>query len=410
MLRQHEAFLGIGLSSRLLCAHIGAGRPARQAAECARIHESKPTRIGRKLFGRPDDQAKAEARIGSALRQSAEKNQFEIFSTPYSRFSPETHPWIIEADVVHLHWIAGFVDYSRFFSSLSKAWVWTLHDQAPYQGGFHYEADRETARGLKCLDDEFRSIKKQAMTRPAFKPAVVGNSVWNTERAMASDFFPPGTRFETIYYPLDTAAYTPTDKRAAKLSLGIMPDQFTVGFASTSIDNPRKGFRDLLRAFSILDAAPASRPLGLLSFGRPAEIMTLQETTVPWRQFGYVEDDAIKSTLYSAMDCFVIPSHAEAFGQTAIEAMACETTVIGARVGGIVEALDNGRAGLLFPPTDAEAIASLVLRLLEHPEEARALGEAGRRHVKARHEPRTCAAAYGVLYKDLIGAHSAIPL
>ena len=42
---------------------------------------------------------------------------------------------------------------------------------------------------------------------------------------------------------------------------------------------------------------------------------------MPWLHLGHVESDAVKAAAYSAMDLFVVPSLAEAFGQTAIEAL-----------------------------------------------------------------------------------------
>jgi glycosyltransferase involved in cell wall biosynthesis len=406
--REHEALISAGLPSRLLCARLDPARTTPAAEASPRPRETFAARLARKLLGWRSAQAVAEDRIASALRQSAEANLFELFSTPYSCLRPEAHPWVTEAEIVHLHWVASFVDYPRFLRSVRKPMVWTLHDQGLYLGGFHYEADAFSAPGLAGLEGEFREIKRRALAGSGCRMAVVGNSAWNTDRARASGFFPPGTQFETIYYPLDTDAFSPLDKAAAKRALGIDPGEFTVGFACTSLDNPRKGFDDLLRALALIEAAGTPQ-LGLLSFGRMPPSSAKAAIRTPWHQHGFVEDDAQKRTLYSAMDCFVIPSRAEAFGQTAIEAMACGTAVIGSRVGGIVEAVDGGRAGLLFPPGDSQAMAALMLRLLENPGEARALGAAGRIHVAERHAPTRCAAAHETLYRNLTGAGTLLP-
>ena len=123
------------------------------------------------------------------------------------------------------------------------------------------------APSLAGLESAFREIKRRSLLDSGCPVAVVGNSAWNTARAKASDFFPPGAHFETIYYPLDTDAFSPLDKVAAKRALGIDPGEFTVGFACTSLDNRRKGFDDLLRALALVESAGNPR-LGLLSFGR----------------------------------------------------------------------------------------------------------------------------------------------
>ena len=51
------------------------------------------------------------------------------------------HPWVQEADVLHLHWVnQGFlsVEGIRELSSLGKPVVWTLHDMWTFTGGCHY--------------------------------------------------------------------------------------------------------------------------------------------------------------------------------------------------------------------------------------------------------------------------------
>ncbi len=44
------------------------------------------------------------------------------------------HPLVEKADIIHLHWIARFVDYETFFERIDKPIVWTFHDQNPFNG------------------------------------------------------------------------------------------------------------------------------------------------------------------------------------------------------------------------------------------------------------------------------------
>lgn len=67
---------------------------------------------------------------------------------------------------------------------------------------------------------------------------------------------------------------------------------------------------------------------------------------------------------YAAMDVLAVPSiWPEVFGRVAAEAQACGVPVIGSRIGGIPEAIDEGRTGFLVPPGDADAWASALLSL-----------------------------------------------
>ena len=67
--------------------------------------------------------------------------------------------------------------------------------------------------------------------------------------------------------------------------------------------------------------------------------------------------------LYQESDLFVLPSLAEAFGIAAVEALACGLPVIAARVGGLLDVVEDGENGLLVPPGDANALAQAILHL-----------------------------------------------
>lgn len=59
---------------------------------------------------------------------------------------------------------------------------------------------------------------------------------------------------------------------------------------------------------------------------------------------GYVPDDDLPQ-LYSSSDIFVLPSRYEGFGLVLLEAMACETPVIGTNAGGIPTVIDHNQTG-----------------------------------------------------------------
>ena len=57
--------------------------------------------------------------------------------------------------------------------------------------------------------------------------------------------------------------------------------------------------------------------------------------------------------------------------------MACEAAVVAAAAGGILEIVQDGENGLLYPPGSSEAMAAQVLRVLENPELRRHLVSGG---------------------------------
>jgi glycosyltransferase involved in cell wall biosynthesis len=84
--------------------------------------------------------------------------------------------------------------------------------------------------------------------------------------------------------------------------------------------------------------------------------------------------------LYPSCLCGVIPSSGwDSFPRTAVEMAASGIPVVASRLQGLPEAVLEGQTGLLFTPGDAQGLAGCLERLLDDPEQARALGQAGRR-------------------------------
>lgn len=64
----------------------------------------------------------------------------------------------------------------------------------------------------------------------------------------------------------------------------------------------------------------------------------------------------------AAADVFCLPSYREGFGSVVIEAAACGIPAIASAIYGLSDAVEDGRSGVLHPPRDVPAIASLLER------------------------------------------------
>ncbi len=98
----------------------------------------------------------------------------------------------------------------------------------------------------------------------------------------------------------------------------------------------------------------------------------------------------------------VLPSLVEGIGGAALEAMACRLPVVASRVGGLPEAIEDGRTGALVPPGRPAELAAALLALLADPELARRMGEAGRSRVEARFSAGETTRRYLAAYRDLL--------
>lgn len=82
---------------------------------------------------------------------------------------------------------------------------------------------------------------------------------------------------------------------------------------------------------------------------------------------------------YSAADVMAIPSRYETFSLVALEAAACGLPAVAYHVGGIEQAIEDGRSGLLVPGNDPAAFAEALERLARTPRERAMLGRAARK-------------------------------
>lgn len=94
----------------------------------------------------------------------------------------------------------------------------------------------------------------------------------------------------------------------------------------------------------------------------------------------------------------VLPSLSEGLGRVALEAMATGTPVIGSAVDGIPDVVKDGVSGLLFPPGDEAALYDRLCWILEHPCEAREMGDRAARLARERFSTEGYLTAYQELF------------
>lgn len=388
--RYHRALIGAGVDSRILVLQT----PKIMDASVSNFQWRKyslPVRLVHRLgiaHPRPDRLKKKIARLDRDANHAA----YELFTVPFSQFYPEDHPWIAEAGLISLHWTAGALDWPRFFARVRKPVVFTLHDQQPYLGGFHYAQDASNNPHLAGLDERFRIVKKNALS--GRKVGVIANSRWNADEARASKFYAPETPIETIYYPIDTTVFSPRPKAEAKASVGARADQFVIGFASENLGNKRKGFDLLIEAIDLLPSSLRDRAT-LLSFGRDPGPDLKARMTLPWLHLGFLATDEAKVAAYAAMDVFVAPSRAEAFGLTALEAEAVGTPVVASDVGGLREAVPACVA-----PT-ASDLSQGINAFANDPAMLARRSEDGRKLALERHAPSLIGRQLAAFYKRM---------
>ncbi len=116
---------------------------------------------------------------------------------------------------------------------------------------------------------------------------------------------------------------------------------------------------------------------------------------------GYVEYAKLPA-LYERMSIFVAPVWKESFGQVSPFAMNLGIPVVGYKVGGLVEIVDD--ESLLAPPGDSDALADVIIGLLDDPARCQHIGDRNCARARQSYSVEAMTSAYRVLYAELMEA------
>ncbi|WP_448518886.1 glycosyltransferase, partial [Rhodoflexus sp.] len=261
-----------------------------------------------------------------------------------------SHPAYQEADIVHLHWVAGWLDYPSFFAKNTKPVVWTLHDLNPFSGGLHYAAGTsitEAQMGRLISEPKDRLQKahnynlqiKQKSLEAVKNLHIVSPSDWLLQQSKQSMVF---AKYEhtRIPYNLDLNIFKP--HQSARELLGIPSDKKVLLFVADTVDSIVKGFGLLKEALLAVQSA-CDYQLLVVGLDKGNALEGLQNV----HHMGYVQDELLMAMIYSAADAFILPSLMDNFPNTMLESIACGTPVIAFPIGGIPEAIRHGENGFI---------------------------------------------------------------
>jgi glycosyltransferase involved in cell wall biosynthesis len=108
-----------------------------------------------------------------------------------------------------------------------------------------------------------------------------------------------------------------------------------------------------------------------------------------------------------ALDIFAFPSLHEGLGIALLEAMACGLAVVASRTGGITDAVEDGRTGMLVAPASSSELGAAIARLAAESRTRETLGESARRRVLERFSISAMARETLALYRVCLGRGAA---
>jgi glycosyltransferase involved in cell wall biosynthesis len=305
------------------------------------------------------------------------------FSTGWFGTNILKSPHYSWADIVHLHWISGGAFDVRSLRHCAKPVVWTMRDMWPMTGGCHYalDCDGYVSGCGHCpqLGSNFqRDVSKfGARTKRRSLPAIfqgVAISRWIRECALQS-YVLGGLDIVVIPNCLDTEAFFPIDKAAARAVLGISGTAAVILIGHMS-NSHYKGTDLLVDCFEVMRRKNIN--VRVLSVGHDDRLAL----AYPIERLGLLGDVISLRVAYSAADVFVTASRAEAFGKMLIEAMACGTPVVAFDAGGPRDIVVHTETGYLADPFKGERLADGVAWTLAEKERHRLLGMKSRQRVE----------------------------
>ena len=317
----------------------------------------------------------------------------------------------VSPHIINLHNITvGYIQIETL-KKFKQPLVWTLHDMWAFTGGCHYanECDRYQKNCGAC--PQLNSEKEGDLSRwvwqrkaKAWKDlnlTLVTPSDWLADLVKKSSLlqdFP----VEVIANGLDTDRYKCVDKKVARSLLNLPQDKKIVLFgASSSTSDKRKGFHLLLPALKKLFEINSELPIELVVFGA-SEPTELVDCPFKIHYLGTYKDDLSLSVVYSAADVMVVPSVYEVFGQTASEAMACETPVVAFATSGLKEIVDHQENGYLVQAFDINDLAHGIYWVLENSNRYQQLRDRARKKVEKEFNQIIQAQRYLDLFNKIV--------
>jgi glycosyltransferase involved in cell wall biosynthesis len=290
-----------------------------------------------------------------------------------------------------------------------------LEEERPDILHAHSRRGADLLGGMAARRSGIRAVVSRRVDNPEprwlaavrYRPYVRIVAISNAIERMLLDAGVDRRRITVIPDCVDPAPFAgPGDRGWLQAEFGLPAGVPVAGVVAQLIE--RKGHRYLLEAMpAVLEACPELR---VIFFGRgplrEALAAEIERRGLRGRVLmaGFREDMA---RILPALDLVVHPAMAEGLGVALLQAAAAAVPVVAFASGGVCQAVEPGRTGLLVPPGDAEALGRAMLRVLTDPVLARSLGEAGRIRVRSEFTPACMAARHLALYREIMaGAHA----
>jgi len=296
---------------------------------------------------------------------------------------------VAEADIVHCHTWYSHLAGCLLKSLVGAKLVLTTHSLEPHRP-WKVEQLGSAYQGSAWVEET------------AYQNA---DGVVAVSNAMSADvqalYGVPRKKIQVIHNGIDLKHFKPTPNPEVLQNYGVDPDRPYILFVGRI--TRQKGIIHLVNAIKYMHpgiqivlcaGTPDTVEIGQEMDARVTEARAATSNEVIWISQNLSKADLV--SLYTHATLFVCPSVYEPFGIINLEAMACETPVVAAAVGGIPEVVVPVETGLLvrlepagqgnFEPRDPEVfsqdLATSINLLLDSPDTLQTMGRKARERVE----------------------------
>ena len=264
-------------------------------------------------------------------------------------------------------------------------------------------------RSLAFYSNKHRLAQKIEVAAHRLCGALVGNSSAVVQELIVEARSPDKVCLIHNGIPLGEAIL-PAERQAARLRFGIPADALVMTLVANL--HIYKGHQNLLVALAyVKDRLPDAWRL-LLPGRDSGEGKALAQSI---QQLGLTQNVLMLGEWpnsrepYAAADIGLLVSHTEGFSNSLIEGMAAGLPMIATRVGGNIDAIDNGTTGLLVAPQSPDDLASAIMKLVKSVDLRDRLGHAARIKALDKFSLQNCIDRYERLWRGFAGKQSGRP-
>ena len=201
---------------------------------------------------------------------------------------------------------------------------------------------------------------------------VAAPSQWLINKLKRSMMAPAVIESRVIPNGVDLKVFCRGNRAAIRAKLNLSQEADVLLFTASSIrENIWKDYQTLRGTIARLAERPRARPLVFLALGETAPKERIGGAEI--RFVPFLEDNRRVAEFYQAADLYIHAARADTFPTSILEALACETPVVGTAVGGIPEQIIDQQTGRLTPAGDAQAMADAIASLLNDEGQRRTL-------------------------------------